>query len=88
MTDRRAPSSLRRPSNQLQVTASLQKAGLSTLGVQQALQGNIVSSPTDRAAIAKILAAFGSIPQALLEIYDWPGAYAQRFDGVDKGGGG
>jgi hypothetical protein len=24
---------------------------------------------------------------ATLEIYDWPGAYAQRFDGVDKGGG-
>jgi type VI secretion system secreted protein VgrG len=22
-----------------------------------------------------------------LEIYDWPGGYAQRFDGVDKGGG-
>ncbi|MGF1581036.1 MAG: type VI secretion system Vgr family protein [Gemmataceae bacterium] len=22
-----------------------------------------------------------------LEIYDWPGEYAQRFDGVDKGGG-
>jgi len=22
-----------------------------------------------------------------LEVYDWPGAYAQRFDGVDKGGG-
>ena len=22
-----------------------------------------------------------------LELYDWPGAYAQRFDGVDKGGG-
>jgi hypothetical protein len=24
---------------------------------------------------------------AALEIYDWPGEYAQRFDGVDKGGG-
>jgi type VI secretion system secreted protein VgrG len=23
-----------------------------------------------------------------LEVYDWPGAYAQRFDGVDPGGGG
>jgi type VI secretion system secreted protein VgrG len=22
-----------------------------------------------------------------LEVYDWPGSYAQRFDGVDKGGG-
>ncbi|OWK45456.1 type VI secretion protein [Fimbriiglobus ruber] len=22
-----------------------------------------------------------------LEIYDWPGEYAQRFDGIDKGGG-
>jgi type VI secretion system secreted protein VgrG len=22
-----------------------------------------------------------------LEVYDWPGAYAQRFDGIDKGGG-
>jgi type VI secretion system secreted protein VgrG len=22
-----------------------------------------------------------------LELYDWPGGYAQRFDGVDKGGG-
>ena len=26
-------------------------------------------------------------PSEKLEIYDWPGAYAQRFDGVDKGGG-
>lgn len=24
---------------------------------------------------------------APLEIYDWPGAYAGRFDGVDRGGG-
>ena len=24
---------------------------------------------------------------AKLELYDWPGEYAQRFDGVDKGGG-
>jgi hypothetical protein len=88
MTDRRVSSSLRRPPNQPQVTASLQKAGLSALGVQQALEGNIVSSPADRAAIAKILAAFGSIPQAVLEIYDWPGDYLQRFDGVEKGGGG
>src|SRR5262249_9679394 len=22
-----------------------------------------------------------------LELYDWPGEYAQRFDGIDKGGG-
>jgi type VI secretion system secreted protein VgrG len=26
-------------------------------------------------------------PNDKLEIYDYPGAYAQRFDGVDKGGG-
>lgn len=26
-------------------------------------------------------------PSDKLEIYDYPGAYAQRFDGVDKGGG-
>lgn len=87
MTSRPASFPLRRSPNQAQLTASLQKAGLSTLGVQQALQGNIVSNPTDRAALAKILAALGSIPQAVLEIYDWPGEYAQRFDGVDKGGG-
>lgn len=24
---------------------------------------------------------------ASLELYDWPGEYAQRFDGIDKGGG-
>jgi hypothetical protein len=24
---------------------------------------------------------------ATLEIYDWPGEYAQRFDGINKGGG-
>jgi hypothetical protein len=27
------------------------------------------------------------VESAALEIYDWPGEYAQRFDGVDKGGG-
>lgn len=26
-------------------------------------------------------------PASKLEVYDWPGAYAQRFDGVDPGGG-
>jgi type VI secretion system secreted protein VgrG len=26
-------------------------------------------------------------PNGPLEIYDWPGEYAQRFDGIDKGGG-
>jgi hypothetical protein len=26
------------------------------------------------------------VENAALEVYDWPGEYAQRFDGIDKGG--
>jgi hypothetical protein len=75
--------------NQAQVMASLQACGLSMSGIQQALQGSIVVDPSDRAAIASILAAFASLPpHARFEVYDYPGEYAQRFDGVDKGGGG
>jgi hypothetical protein len=56
-------------------------------GIQQALQGNIVADPSDRATIARILAAFASLPpHSRAEIYDYPGEYAQRFDGVDTGG--
>ena len=66
---------------------SLQRSGLSSLGLQQALRGSIVSAPADRAAIARILAAFASLsPHAAAEIYDYPGEYAGRFDGIDKGG--
>jgi len=28
-----------------------------------------------------------AVDNSELELYDWPGAYAQRFDGVNKGGG-
>jgi hypothetical protein len=27
------------------------------------------------------------VENAALKVYDWPGEYAQRFDGIDKGGG-
>lgn len=78
----RPESSRLRPADQVRLMVSLQGAGLSMLGIQQALQGHVVSDPADRAAIARILAAFASLPpHARAEIYDHPGAYAQRFDG-------
>jgi hypothetical protein len=87
MTSRPESFRARRPMNQAQVMASLQACGLSMSGIQQALQGNIVADPSDRATIASILAAFASLPaHAKAEVYDYPGEYAQRFDGVDTGG--
>jgi len=68
------------------LAASLQQSGVSVLGSQQALQGQVVSDPSDRAAIARIVAGFANLPpHAGTEIYDCPGSYAQRFDGVDPG---
>ncbi|MGH7460540.1 MAG: hypothetical protein ACREMA_05875 [Longimicrobiales bacterium] len=69
-----------------QLLTALHRAGLSIGGVQQALRGDIVSSPSDRAVIAKMLAAFVTLAaNDKLEHYDFPGEYAQRFDGVDTG---
>jgi hypothetical protein len=89
MTYRAESSRRSRPANEAQLMVSLQRRGLSMAGVQQALHGHLVSDPADRAAIARILAAFASLPpHAAAELYDYPGEYAQRFDGVDPGKGG
>jgi hypothetical protein len=70
--------------DRLRLQVSLQQAGMSVLGSQQALQGSIVSDVADRAAIARILAGFASLPShARTEIYDYPGTYAPVFDGVE-----
>ncbi|MGH7470319.1 MAG: hypothetical protein ACRENP_20440 [Longimicrobiales bacterium] len=71
--------------NEGQLIGSLQRTGLSVSGIRQALQGNIVSDPSDRATIARILASVAALPNAQLEHYDFPGAYAGRFDGIDTG---
>src|SRR5262249_55007498 len=41
----------------------------------------------DSAAVGKVTHKLGVGSNGRLEIYDYPGAYAQRFDGVDRGGG-
>jgi hypothetical protein len=64
------------------VSTSLRNMGLSTLGIQQALRGIIVSDPQDRAVIARMLTVLASVPRSVAEIYDFPGEYAQRFDDV------
>jgi hypothetical protein len=87
MTYRAGSSRRPRPANQAALMASLQRHGLTMAGIQQALQGHIVSDPADRAAIARILTALASLPpHAAAELYDYPGEYAQRFDGADGTG--
>ena len=66
-----------------QVKALLRHVGLSPVGIQQALGGTVVSDPNDRAVIARILTAFATTPHVAAELYDYLGAYAQRFDGED-----
>jgi len=68
-----------------QIRRRLCDAGLSGLGAEQALTGHAVGSAADRAAIARLLARLAAAPPqaARFELYDWPGEYAQRFDGVD-----
>jgi type VI secretion system secreted protein VgrG len=47
---------------------------------------NEVQKPIqDSAAVGKVTHKLK--PPAELEVYDWPGGYAGRFDGIDKGGG-
>ena len=88
MTYRARSSRLLRPPSQAQLVMSLQRSGLSMLGIQQALQGSLVSDPSDRATIARILTTFASLPpHATSELYDYPGEYAQRFDGIAPGKG-
>jgi type VI secretion system secreted protein VgrG len=41
----------------------------------------------DSAAVGKVTHNLRVANNVKLEIYDFPGAYAQRFDGVDRGGG-
>ena len=69
-------------------TALLQRLrglGVSPAGASQVLGGQVVTSPSDRARIARVLANLLIVTPATanLEVYDWPGAYAQRFDGID-----
>ncbi|MET0605028.1 MAG: hypothetical protein ABWZ80_01105 [Beijerinckiaceae bacterium] len=60
-------------------------SGLTALGAEQALAGQVVVSTQDRAAISRLLLRFATsrTQAAGLEQFDWPGAYAQRFDGID-----
>jgi hypothetical protein len=66
------------PINQAQLIARLQRTGLSILGIQQALQGNIVTNPSDRVIIAKILAAAGRSGSDRVDVYDWVKVQEQR----------
>jgi type VI secretion system secreted protein VgrG len=42
---------------------------------------------TDSVQVGKISHTLKVADNSKLEIYDWPGEYAQRFDGVDRSGG-
>ena len=79
-------ASARAVANRQGLVASLQQAGLSPLGAEQALEGGLVTDARDRAAVARILTSFAAIPRTVAVIYDYPGVYAQRFDGIDRGG--
>jgi len=85
----RQSSARQRLAAEAQLTDSLHRFGLSTVGVQQALRGSIVASPADRAAIARILAAFASLPHHVaLEVFDYPGEYPLKQTGeADVGRG-
>jgi hypothetical protein len=76
------------PALKAQLQMQLQKLGVSPLGAEQLLSASPLVSADDRAKIARLLAhLLTAQPRAAtMEIYDWPGDYAQRFDGIDKGG--
>ena len=42
---------------------------------------------TETATVGAVAHKLGVGDHAKLEVYDWPGAYAQRFDGIDPNGG-
>lgn len=82
MVPRRDVPARPRFADRAQLRVALRRSGLSDLGIQQALQGSIVSSPSDRVAIARILAAIAVLPaHHALEVYDWPGDYAVKRPG-------
>ena len=81
MPPRQSPSR-QRLAAETQLIAALHRFGLSTAGAQQALRGTIVSSPADRAAIARLLTAFASLPtHTAFEIFDYPGEYPLKKAG-------
>lgn len=62
----------------------LRAAGLSGVSAEQALAGQAVTSGPDRERLAELLVwLLGKPSGARLEVFNWPGEYAQRFDGVD-----
>jgi hypothetical protein len=67
------------------------RLGLSGLALQQIASQRALSSAADRSVLAVWLTIgfFESVGHSSenWEVYDYPGEYAQRFDGVDKGGG-
>jgi hypothetical protein len=83
----RTQSSVRLPTaDQARLTRQLCDLGISWQGAQQALGGLVITNETDRARIATLLARLAAAPgTARLEVFDYPGFYAQRYDGVDKG---
>ena len=78
-TSRREPP---RPGNEAHRFVLLRRAGLSSLGIQQALAGRIISTSADRTAIARILIAFTGLPsRTALEVFDYPGEFALKKAG-------
>ncbi len=58
----------------------LYQLGVSSLGAEQLISGQPVSLAADRAIVAHLLAAVLGQQVSKLELYDYPGEYAQRFD--------
>jgi aryl carrier-like protein len=48
---------------------------------------NLIRGVIDSVPMGKVQHKLKLAGNETLEVYDYPGAYAQRFDGIDKGGG-
>jgi hypothetical protein len=65
----------------------LSRQGVSAGGADQLVRGLVVTDASDRQRIAHALEAVAGnrTRTTALEVYDYPGEYAQRFDGVGRG---
>lgn len=62
----------------------LRQSGIGALAVEQLLMGQAVTSAADRVAIAEfVIRLLDPASSASSGGYDFPGGYAQRFDGID-----
>jgi len=86
--DRRRLAALLGARDALTARQRLSQQGISARGADEIVRAVAVTDYWDRWRVAQVLGTIAARPggTTALEVYDYPGEYAARFDGVDRGG--